>query len=347
MGKERNRKPLFMLRSMTVTGADPTRGFGTMRTSKEIQVQDSDFSRQNSRLDLSRKTTEVSFSDLDNPLKESKVYRKTPVAKNRNEFASSRHQSDLNAVAEETEDEADGMKKGEKAETPNKPTAPMPTPQTHNGPMGFGYYNPFDMQGGNQGQYPYPPPGMFYPPMNTPYGPFYPGYGYWGNFPPFQMGQTGEILSQTGGRTVPSSKEKDKKEDSKKIRDSGKNFLKDNKKDARKDVAEKRPKYKDIAAKKREQLAESEEHGEDVRGSDDEDLVQTHTTVKDDNRVKVDINLNISGRQLANMLGNVSTRTMPEIETNREDRKDDKLSSSAPKTKKSTLSRTNRKQRKK
>ena len=390
--KERHRKPLFMLRSMTVSGADPTRGFGVMKTSKEIQVQDSDFSRQNSRLELSRKTTEISLSDLDNPLKESKKYRKTPIPKhlkpyleessesenervrknpNANKYASNRHHSDLNAVAEEPEDEKDNEEKTDKVNA-NQPMG-MPPPPVPGGPMGFGYFNPFEMQGNNQSQYPYPPPAYFYPPMNTPYGTWYP---YWGNFGPYQNGQTGQNgqMYPHPGDSLPGSKEKrDKKiENNGKVKDSGKNFLKENKRDAGKDVAEKRPKYKDIAAR-RERLNESEEHGDDVRGSDDEGMIQTHATVKDDNRVKVDINLNISGRQLASMLGideqnlpysprnqfyppppmypmfgppppmfgNVSSRTVPEIQTNRNDKHPEAVvSSSAPKAKKTKQSET-------
>ena len=299
-------------------------------------MQETDFSRQNSRVSVSRKTTEVSFSSSETPNEEHKKYRKTPVSKVRSQgsgdeseseneknarikyetkngskhYASSRHHSDLNPVDEETEED---RIRAEKDPTPRREKPPMGErnpmdwSQSHNGAPHMNYFNPFDVpqqpsqtQSGNP-YAGYAPPAFIYPPYGNPYGNFFP---FWGNYNPYQMDQT-EQTNNTGSQPITDGQAaKTKKVEKGKKSEPGKNFLKENKKDAFKDESDKKPMYKDIVAKKRERLAESEEHGDDVTKEEEEDdLIQTHTTVKDDNRVKVDINLNISGRQLANLLG--------------------------------------------
>ena len=340
-----------MLRSATVTGG-PSRGFTGFRTSKEVQVQETDFSRHGTKLDLSRMDSEASFSKM--PEKSPSQQKgklegwnnedtdfqggpKLPGKDQQGTFMKyNRHQSDLNAVIEEPDEVNEEGSESNDVTGQNDVTKQPEMSQ----PMGTGYFNPFAFpaQSNTMGapmtapQFAAP---MFYPYV-TPYGTFFP-HPMWSPFNPYPQTESPNPANQVEKKPA-NEKEAPKKPANQR------NFVKDNK-NVPKEVN--KGSYKSIAAK-REKLRESnEEHSAENKAEESkDDWIQTHTTVKDDNRVKVDINLNISGKQLANVLGydegafsprnaafqppffpgfyppppflgNVSSRTMPEIATNR------------------------------
>ena len=348
-----------MLRSATVTG-DPSRGLSGLRTSKSIQVQETDFSRHETKLDITRLDSEASFSKglekrgsrhKGTPMpgkiegwNDSEIHSETGELKllGKDQQGSTfmkynRHQSDLNAVIEEPgEDEEESQDD----ETPAQDDVTKHPEFSQ--PMGASYFNPFafpsqPLPTAQPMTAPQFPPSMFYPYV-TPYGTFYP-HPMWSPFNPYPQTESPQPANQNEVEKKSANERETVK------RANQRNFVKDNK-SVPKEI--KKGSYKNLAAK-REKLRESnEEHSSERENKADEgkdDWIQTHTTVKDDNRVKVDINLNISGKQLASMLGyddgafsprnafqppffpgfyppppflgNMSSRTMPEISTNR------------------------------
>ena len=322
--KEVRRKPLFMLRSVTVSG-DPSKGVAGMRTSKQVQVQESDFtnSRDSTKISFSRKTTEVSVSDLDKPETLLNKRKKTvgklrgwsPREENgdgeeergvgrsksggsllKEKYVSSRHHTELNDVMEEANEDGDLQNSQVASARHLNPTPGEAEMRTVEGsgqqqvapPQQSGYFNPFQVGPPSQtSPYQYPPPvPMFYPMYPNPYPHYYP---YWAGYDPYQMGAPPGVVPRFEQDDIKlENLEETEAAHSKVKKESGRNFVKDNKNTS-----------KDANKKK------SEEHGEEpITGKKvEEDDVMTHTTVKDDNRVKVDINLNISGRHLASLLG--------------------------------------------